>query len=294
MPRNYRFVWLDVFATTALEGNQLAVFPDARGLTDDEMQAIARETHLSETTFVFPSDPNSDREHGFRTRIFAVLGEMPFAGHPTLGTANVLSEREGLSDVALLLRVGRIPVHFSERGGRKFGEMVQAEPEFGQTHDSKAVARALGVSPDDFDPSAPIQTVSTGVPFAMVPFRSIDVVSRLQPAWPSMEEYLRGTDAKYFYLLSRETVDRSATMHARMIFAGGDDPATGSAAGPAVAWMTKHALSKPEQSVLIEQGTEVHRTSRIYCRASLRDGRPTNVRVGGHSVPVIEGELRLS
>jgi trans-2,3-dihydro-3-hydroxyanthranilate isomerase len=293
MPRKYRFVWLDVFATTPLEGNQLAVFPDAHGLSEEEMQAIARETHLSETTFVFPGDARDDREHGFVTRIFAVSGEMPFAGHPTLGTASLLSERTGLADIALRLKVGRIPVHFSEKDGRRFGEMVQNEPTFGQTHDANRVARALGVSADAFDSRYPIQTVSTGVPFAIVPFRSLDGLSRLKPAWPTMEEYLRGTDAQYFYFLSRETVNPTSTMHARMVFSGGDDPATGSAAGPAVAWMTQYGLSPPDAPVLLEQGTEVHRTSQIHCRAGRRGGRPTNVRVGGHTVAVIEGELVL-
>ena len=128
MTRSYPFVWLDVFASRALEGNQLAVFPDAHGLSDDDMLAIARETHLSETTFVFPGEPAEDAAAGFKTRIFAVFGEMPFAGHPTLGTAAVLAEARGLSQVALRLPAGRIPVSFYQRGGERFGEMVQNEP----------------------------------------------------------------------------------------------------------------------------------------------------------------------
>lgn len=293
MSRKYRFVWLDVFTKTPLEGNQLAVFPDARGLSDDEMQAIARETHLSETTFVFPENEAVDLEQGFRTRIFAVRNEMPFAGHPTLGTGSVLARSTGRSEVALRLKVGRIPVHFSEREGLPFGEMVQNDPKLGITHDPRAVARALNVPPDALDPKLPIQTVSTGVPFAIVPFRSLDVLARIQPSWASMEEYLRGTDASYFYLLSRETVDPSARAHARMVFQGGDDPATGSAAGPAIAWMVLHGLAKPGEQVMVEQGVEVQRTSCLFVRADLRDGRPVNVRVGGYCVPVIEGELEL-
>ena len=110
MTRRYPFTWVDVFAKTPLEGNQLAVFPDAHGLTDEEMQSIARETHLSETTFVFPEGDAVDRERGFKTRIFAVAGEMPFAGHPTLGTASVLCAMRGWTEAALALKVGRIPV----------------------------------------------------------------------------------------------------------------------------------------------------------------------------------------
>jgi trans-2,3-dihydro-3-hydroxyanthranilate isomerase len=293
MPRTFPFVWLDVFTTRPLEGNQLAVFPNAQGLTDQEMQAIARETHLSETTFVFPQNERSDRERGFATRIFAVSGEMPFAGHPTLGTASVLSTTRNLAEVALALKVGRIPVKFSQRDGRRFGEMVQNDPVIGQTHDLAVVANTLKVSRDDLDPRFPIQTVSTGVPFAIVPFRSLATLSRIRPEWSAMEEYLAGTDARFFYLISRETTDPTSSLHARMIFSGGEDPATGSAAGPAVAWMVLHGMARPGQSVLIEQGTEIHRTSHLYARADIEDGRPTHVRVGGHCVEVMNGELAL-
>ncbi|HYA11043.1 MAG TPA: PhzF family phenazine biosynthesis protein [Thermoplasmata archaeon] len=293
MARKYRFVWLDVFAERPLEGNQLAVFPDARGLTDGEMQSIARETHLSETTFVFPGDPASDRERGFTTRIFAVAGEMPFAGHPTLGTASVLCGLHGLTEVALALKVGRIPVRFSLRDGKPFGEMVQNDPVVGQQHDAKVVAKALNISKGDLDPKRPIQTVSTGVPFAIVPFRSLDVLSRIRPDLSAMDDYLKGTDAKFFYLVAKETVDPSASLHARMLFSGGEDPATGSAAGPAVAWMVLHGWAKPDEPVLIEQGLEVERTSHIHGQVGLREGRPVNVRIGGRCVPVIQGELDL-
>jgi len=293
MARNYRFVWLDVFTQRPLEGNQLAVFPDAHGLGDDEMQRIARETHLSETTFVFPKGDAEDRRDGFATRIFAVAGEMPFAGHPTLGTASVLARRKGWPEIALALKVGRIPVTFTPGDGAPFGEMVQNEPEVGSTHDLGRVAKALGVTADDLDPTVPIETVSTGVPFAIVPFRSLDALRRSHPRWPTMEEYLRDSDARFFYLVSRETVDRSASLHARMIFSGGEDPATGSAAGPAVAWMVLHGWAKPGAPVRIEQGLEVYRPSLIHGRAGLRDGSPTDVRIGGHCVEVIEGELTL-
>lgn len=293
MARNYPFVWLDVFATTPLEGNQLAVFPNAHGLSDTEMQAIARETHLSETTFVFPEEDLTDREQGFRTRIFAVAGEMPFAGHPTLGTASWLSREKGWTEVALRLKVGRIPVTFTSRDGRPFGEMVQNDFTVGRTHDRSAVARALNVSPDELEPDPPIQTVSTGCAFALVPFRSLATLSRLRPDTAAMEDYLAGTDAQYFYLVSRETSDRSASLHARMIFIGGEDPATGSAAGPAVAWMVAHGRAEPGRTVVIEQGLEARRPSRIYARAGLRDGRAVEVRVGGHCVTVIHGVLDL-
>lgn len=293
MARTYRFVWLDVFARTPLEGNQLAVFPEAEGLSEEEMQAIARETHLSETTFVFPGDPSEDAAEGFRTRIFAVAGEMRFAGHPTLGTASVLADAGNRAEVALRLAVGRIPVTFSMREGGRFGEMRQNDPALGQTHDPLAVARALGTGPEALDTECPIQTISTGVPFAIVPFRDLSTLSSLRPSWTQMEDYLRGTDASYFYLVTRGTVDKEASAHARMVFAGGDDPATGSAAGPAAAWMVLHGWAKPGELIVLEQGTEVHRSSRIYARASLTADRPTEVKVGGYCTKVIQGALTL-
>lgn len=293
MTRSYPFVWVDVFARNSLEGNQLAVFPDAHGLTDAEMQSIARETHLSETTFVFPTDDRSDRERGFRTRIFAVAGEMPFAGHPTLGTASVLGAARSWAEVSLALPAGRIPVRFSSRAGATFGEMTQNEPILGATHDPRAVARVLRVPPDEIDPAHPIQTISTGVPFAIVPFRSLSTLSTIRPDTSAMEEYLKGTDARFFYLLARETTTPAATIHARMVFGGGEDPATGSAAGPAVAWMVLNGLAKPDEPLMIEQGLEIHRPSQIYGRASLKEGRPSDVRIGGHCVEVIRGTLSL-
>lgn len=293
MTRRYRFVWVDVFAKSPLEGNPLAVFPESLDLSDEEMQSIARETHLSETTFVFPSDDKKNREEGFRTRIFAVAGEMPFAGHPTLGTASVLSRLNGLSEVALSLKVGKIPVKFSIREGHPFGEMTQKDPEIGRTHDAVTVAKTLSVEVADIDATVPIQTISTGVPFAIVPFKSLRSISRAHPDMNAMEDYLRETDAKFFYMISRETVDPAASLHARMIFPGGEDPATGSAAGCAVAWMVLHGFAKPDESLMIEQGLEIHRTSRIYGRADLREKRPVNVRIGGHCTEVIQGELEL-
>ena len=177
MVRSLGFVWLDVFAERPLEGNPLAVFPDARGLSDEEMQAIARETGLSETTFVLPEDDARDREEGFRTRIFTVEGELPFAGHPTLGTAAVLAHLRTLSRLKLRLPVGPIPVSFTERDGRPFGTMVQNDPTVGQTHDPSAVAHALGLPLEEIDRTVPVRTISTGVPFAIVPLKKLATLS---------------------------------------------------------------------------------------------------------------------
>src|SRR6204780_773953 len=144
-PRRLTMAQWDVFSARPLEGNSLAVFMDGRGLTDAEMQAIAKEMNLSETTFVLPRDAATEREQGIRVRIFTVQEELPFAGHPTLGTAFALRGQSGAEKVVLELNVGRVPVHFENRAGEPaFGEMTQIDPTFGILHEYEAVARALG------------------------------------------------------------------------------------------------------------------------------------------------------
>jgi len=293
--RRFPFVQCDVFSSQPFEGNSLAVFTDARGLSDQQMQAIAREMNLSETTFILPREPEIERERGVRVRIFTVQEELPFAGHPTLGTAFVLRGSSGAAEVNLDLNVGKVPVGFEEKSGQPvFGEMTQAEPKFSLTHDRETVVRAAGLRDGDIDPSLPVQTVSTGLVFTVVPLRGLDVIRRLHVDHKSASEYLeRSGGGKFFYFVTPETVDASAGLHARMLFYNGEDPATGSAAGCAAAWMVAHGVAEPEQQVLIEQGVEVHRPSRIFVRASRRDNRVVNVRVGGNAVEVIRGEVFL-
>src|SRR5579863_2708917 len=181
--RRYQFAQLDVFSAKPFEGNSLAVFSDGRGLSDTEMQTIAREMNLSETTFILPRDTATERERGVRVRIFTVQEELPFAGHPTLGTAFLLRQATGAYDkeVVLDLNAGRVPVQFEEESGKPvFGEMTQLPPQFGAVHDREAVTRAVGLLDGDIDPSLPIQTVSTGVPFTVVPLRGLEIIQRLQ------------------------------------------------------------------------------------------------------------------
>ncbi|HKF40432.1 MAG TPA: PhzF family phenazine biosynthesis protein [Candidatus Acidoferrum sp.] len=292
--RKFAFRKVDVFTSTALEGNQLAVFTDARGLSDEEMQALAKEMNLSETTYVLPRDATLEREHGARVRIFTVTEELPFAGHPTLGTAFVLRGGSAMKEIVLHLNVGRFPVRFEETPGQPvFGEMTQAEPKFGTIHDREAVVRAAGLRDGDVDPSLPIQTVSTGVPFTVVPLRGLDIIRRLRVDLAASAAYLERSGGKFFYFVSREVVDPEARLHARMLFYNGEDPATGSAAGCAAAWMVKHGVAGSDERVLIEQGIEMGRPSRIFVRAALEDDRVVNVRVGGHVVEVMQGEVSL-
>jgi trans-2,3-dihydro-3-hydroxyanthranilate isomerase len=177
--RRFPFVQLDVFSSRPFEGNSLAVFPDGRRLSDQHMQALAREKNLSETTFVLPRDPAIERERGVRVRIFTVQEELPFAGHPTLGPAFALRGSSGAGEVVLELNVGRVPVRFEQETGQPvFGEMTQVEPKFGLIHDRETVVLAAGLRDGDIDPSLPIQTISTGMPFTVVPLRGLDVIRR--------------------------------------------------------------------------------------------------------------------
>jgi trans-2,3-dihydro-3-hydroxyanthranilate isomerase len=296
----------DVFSSRPLEGNSLAVFFDGRGLSDAEMQSIAKEMNLSETTFILPGDAAVERERGVRVRIFTVQEELPFAGHPTLGTAFALRGQTGAREVKLSLNVGTVPVRFEEGAGRPtFAEMTQVDPSFGAVHPRKAVAQATGLRVEDFDESLPIQTVSTGLPYTVTPLKSLAVIQSLRLDMNRASEYLAKTNVKFFYFVTRETVDRDAGLHARMLFYNGEDPATGSAAGCAAAWMVAHGVAKPDEQVLIEQGLEMKRPSRIFVRGSrehsldetgerTRDNnRVVNVRVGGNAVEVLRGEVFL-
>jgi trans-2,3-dihydro-3-hydroxyanthranilate isomerase len=291
--RRFPFVQLDVFSSRPFEGNSLAVFPDGRGLSDQHMQALAREMNLSETTFILPREKAVERERGVRARIFTVQEELPFAGHPTLGTAFCLRGLTGVDHIALELNVGKVQVHFQKTSGEPvFGEMTQAEPKFGPAHDRETVVRATSLRDGDIDPSLPIQAVSTGLTFTIVPLRGLEAIRRLQVDLKSAGEYLeRSGGGKFFYFVTRETVDPTARLHARMLFYNGEDPATGSAAGCAAAWMAANSVAQPDERVLIEQGVEMLRPSRIFVRASRVDDRVVNVRVGGNAVEVLRGEV---
>ncbi len=284
----------DVFTSVPLEGNSLAVFSDGRELIDSEMQSIAKEMNLSETTFIFPRDPETEREHGVRVRIFTVQEELPFAGHPTLGTAFALRGASGSKEINLELNVGKVPVRFDENPGQPvFGEMTQVDPKFGVKHVPEALSRSIGLKVEDFDPALPIETVSTGLPYVITPLKSLNTIQKLRLDVHGASEYLEKTGSKFLYFVTRETVDPAARLHARMLFYNGEDPATGSAAGTAAAWMVAHGVAAPEERVLIEQGIEMRRPSRIFVRAARRDNRVVNVRVGGNAIEVLRGEVFL-
>src|SRR6266496_702842 len=239
-PGRFPFVQFDVFSSNPLEGNPLAVFPDGRGLSDDQLQAIARAMNFSQTTYCRPGAAAVEKERGVRVRIFTVQEEFPCAGHPTLGTAFALRGNTGAAEIRLDLNVGTIPVRFEDPPGQlAFGEMTQSEPKFGQIHDRKKIADVTGIPLEDIESMLPIQTVSTGVPFTILPLRNLESMRRLNINHAKATEYLTATGGKFFFSVCRETVDPNARLHARMLFYNGEDPATGSASGCAAAWMVR-------------------------------------------------------
>jgi len=303
--RIYDFVQVDVFTKTRLQGNSLAVFFDARGLSDTEMQALAKEMNLSETTFIFSRDAATEAKDGKKVRIFTVAEELPFAGHPTLGTALYLHasqppDKAPLNQIILDLAVGKIPVRVDRDGksgtgrvdGASFGEMRQRDPEFGKILPLEEIAQCVGIGADGIASEWPSQVVSTGLPFAIVPMRSTKILTELRPGF-SAENLLKGTGAKFIYFLSIERGKDRLEARARMFFYGGEDPATGSAAGCAASWMAKYGIAKSDEQVLIRQGVEMNRPSEIFVRAERSGEQVTNVRVGGYAIEVLRGTVTL-
>jgi trans-2,3-dihydro-3-hydroxyanthranilate isomerase len=301
--RTYEFIQLDVFTQAPLAGNPLAIFPDARGLNDAEMQALAREMNLSETTFILPRDATEARE-GKKVRIFTVEAELPFAGHPTLGTALYLyaSDSTKPAEISLDLKVGKIPVRFSANSrdavgnrvdGQVFGEMRQRDPEFGAPFSRADVARVIGIPVNEIHSKWPIQPVSTGFSFTIVPFRNRQTLSDLTFGYSQAAEFLRKTGANLFYFLCPERREGRLEARARMFFYGGEDPATGSAAGCAASWMVRHGVADSDEEVVIQQGVECRRPSQIHVRATREGERVTNVRVGGYAVEILRGTVVL-
>ncbi len=296
----YDFCQVDVFAERPLEGNGLAIFTDARGLSTEEMQALARETNLCETTFILPREPAIERERGVHVRIFTVQEELKFAGHPTLGTASWLywnhPALQGADEITLDLRVGPIPVRFtpSQPGEHGvFGTMKQNDPTFGDIHDHATLASVLNLSIDDLDTTLPAQTVSTGMAFCIVPLKSLEVAARLRIPQHSALAYLERSDAKFFHCITRANASSGADWHARMQFYNGEDPATGSASGCTISYLVRHGLATSGQSIVIEQGIEMLRPSRIHVSATLVHDAVTKVFVGGRTIPVASGRFFL-
>jgi trans-2,3-dihydro-3-hydroxyanthranilate isomerase len=197
--------------------------------------------------------------------------------------------------IVLDLKVGRIPVAFTdEESGAVFGEMQQVEPVFGQLHQRETVAALIGVSPAEISDEGPIQTVSTGLPYAIVPLRNLRTLQSLNPDSRKVRTYFEhAADMTDFYYITRDTQDPAVDVRARGLYSTGEDPATGSAAGCAISWMVRNGVVKSGQRIHIEQGVEMKRPSQIFAGAEKQGDKILDVRVGGHAVEVMEGEYSL-
>ena len=295
------YLFYDVFTSEPLLGNQLAVFPDARGLTTTQMQAIAREINFSETTFVLPAErPDTD----IRMRIFTPAVEMPMAGHPTVGSTFALADTgviaSGRQRFVFGLNVGPTPVDLEWDGGRvRFVWMMQGTPTFGAPVTNRAaVAAAIGLREADLIGDLPIQEVSCGVPYLLVPLRDRAAVDRAtgdSVAMLDLPDLSRSHPAVLLFAYEKVRL-KADTTYSRM-FAPGlgvlEDPATGSAAGPLGCYLLQHKLVTPGEARQLTnaQGVKMGRASRIHMAIAGTPGAITEVKVGGEAVLVARGEL---
>jgi trans-2,3-dihydro-3-hydroxyanthranilate isomerase len=302
--RKYKFYQVDVFTNTPLEGNPLAVFPEAEGLTSEQMQKIARETNLSETTFVFPpTNPQTD----FKVRIFTIDRELPFAGHPVLGTHYVLAQEgrinleEPTTTVWQELAVGVLPVELRVKNGQvEKVIMTQGKPEFISTYNNaELMAEAFSLPASEIvDTGLPIELVSTGLPQLMVPIKSLKAMQNVKINSPALGKACEEAGSDILFLFCLETLKPESTVHTRcfahltQIF---EDPATGSASGALGAYLVKNKVVKiePTTHIISEQGYEMGRPSTVYIEVDSQGDKISEVRVAGQVVKVMDGSLYL-
>ena len=291
----YHFYILDVFAEEKYTGNQLAVVRDAVDISDSQMLRITKEMNYSETTFILSDEP---REGGYDVCIFTPAAEVPFAGHPTLGTAFVIRReiiREPAETVILNLKVGQIPVTSGSGGKEKdILWMKQIEPVFGTVFDASDIARVLTIEKDDIDEGFPIQEVSTGMFFIIVPLKNLAAVKRARVARDQYFELVEKTQAKAILIFSPETYNQDKNLNVRVFcdYVGiPEDPATGSGNGCLAGYLAKHRyFGNDKIDIQVEQGYEISRPSLLYLRAENKRGK-IDVSVGGKVVMVAEGQL---
>jgi trans-2,3-dihydro-3-hydroxyanthranilate isomerase len=286
----HRISWLDVFAERPLAGNGLAVVDDADGVADGQMLALARELGLSETTFVQSAGAEGA---DYRNRIFTIQQEIPFAGHPSLGTAVAVARWRGVDEASFVqeTQAGLQPIDVRSEDGSWRAEMIQNAAEYGSEIDSAAALGAAGLDPADAHPELPPQVVSTGLPTAIVPVANTAALAKAVPDFDAIDAALadaqpRAGETPSFYLVwfDAEDGEARARMFTRAV-TGGEDPATGSAAGPLGAYLAKRAGS---ERVVIRQGEEMGRPSVL--EVEMVEGR---ARVSGGVIPVIDGEVSL-
>jgi trans-2,3-dihydro-3-hydroxyanthranilate isomerase len=290
----FTFYLVDVFAEQKYAGNQLAVVNSGTALSSAQMQEIANEMHFSETTFILSEQK---RNGGFDVRIFTPSTEVPFAGHPTLGTAYVIKRfiiKKPVNSVLLNLKVGQIPVSFEKAGAhQEILWMEQMPPTFGKTFSVQQFAQVLKLDADDFDNRYPVQEVSTGLPFIIVPLKTLAAVKQARISVEHLFEMAKEVKAGILVFCA-ETYDKGNDLNVRVfadLFGVPEDPATGSANGCLAGYLSCHRYFGTDKvNVRVEQGYEVRRRSLLLLRAENKAGKP-RVCVGGKVILVADGKL---
>lgn len=293
--KGLNFYIVDVFAERKYAGNQLAVVRGAKDLADKEMQAIAKEMNYSETTFILSDE---ERDGGYDVRIFTPETEVPFAGHPTLGTAYVIQEEileKPVERVVLNLKVGKIPVTFVH--GEKEREvlwMKQVAPRFGRTFEVEAIAGILNLDLKEIDGNHPIEEVSTGLFFIIVPLKRLDALKSAKLNREKYFPFIKDTDGKCILMFCPQTREKQNNMSVRVFaeyYGVSEDPATGSANGCLAGYLVKNRyFGGSKIDIRVEQGHEIGRPSLLLLRAEEKAGK-IDVFVGGTAILVAKGKL---
>jgi trans-2,3-dihydro-3-hydroxyanthranilate isomerase len=287
------FYFVDVFAEEKYAGNQLAVVMGTNSLSDEQMQKIANEIHFSETTFILPKKQNTKE---FNVRIFTPTNEVPFAGHPTLGTAYVIKRsitKNKTKQITLNLKAGKIPVTFEQEDGKEILWMKQLKPVFGKTFQIDQFQSLLNLRKSDFDINHVIQEISTGLPFIIVPLKNLDAVKRARVNPAIIHEFTKRTPAGIL-IFSQETYDKDNQLNVRVFvdaFGIPEDPATGSGNGCLAAYLSQNQyFGTPEVNIKVEQGIEIGRPSKLYLKVK-KKGNEQLIYIGGQVFFVAEGKL---
>jgi trans-2,3-dihydro-3-hydroxyanthranilate isomerase len=292
---NRIFYITDVFAEKKYAGNQLAVIRNANGLSDKEMQQIAREMNFSETSFIL-SDEKQDG--GYNVRIFTPEREVPFAGHPTLGTAFIIQkeiEKEPVKNIILNFKVGQILVTMNYNGSQPdILWMKQIQPTFGWILDISTMSQVLNLEGKDFDERYPIQEVSTGLPFIIVPLKNLETIKKIKLSVDKYFNLLDHTQSKAMLLFSPETYQKGNDLNVRVFadyYGVPEDPATGSANGCLASYLVNYKYFGLEKvNIRIEQGYEIGRPSLLFLNAE-KNGEKFEINVGGRVALIAKGEL---
>ena len=285
------FYIADVFAEQKYAGNQLGIIRHAEDISSEEMLEIAREMNYSETTFILSDEPE---EGGYNVRIFTPGGEVPFAGHPTLGTAALIRQAIAMGTpdkITLNLKVGRIPVTVQD----EVFWMAQVAPKFGEKYSNEEISAILGIHSDEMDPHFPVQWVSTGLPTVIVPLRNLDTVKKVRIRRDKYDPFIEKIGKALILVFTKETLYPENHIHDRVLvpcLGIEEDPATGSGNGCLAAYLVKHKFfgTSHIENIRVEQGYQVNRPSLLLLTAK-DHGTEVEVHVGGKVIFTARGEM---